>query len=73
MAIGIDPLVDFAGKKLLGSPDHPAITLHFLNAVLGGSPTITAVEILDPTVEKEFEEDKYAILDIRARPFRPPV
>lgn len=64
---GVDPLVDFACKKLLGSPEHPAITLHFLNAVLGGYPLITDVEILNPIVEKEFENDKYAILDIRAR------
>ena len=64
---GIDPLVDFACKKLLGSPEHPAITLHFLNAVLGGCPKITDVEILNPIVEKEFESDKYSILDVRAR------
>src|SRR6056297_3671957 len=67
MAIGIDPLVDFACKQLLGNPEHPAITLHFLNAVLGGSPQIIDVEILNPIVEKEFEDDKYAILDVRAR------
>lgn len=67
MTIGIDPLVDFACKKLLGSPEHPAITLHFLNAVLGCSPRITDVEILNPIIEKEFDEDKYSILDVRAR------
>jgi predicted transposase/invertase (TIGR01784 family) len=67
MAIGIDPLVDFACKKLLGSPEHPAITLHFLNAILQGTPQITDVEILNPIIEREFEEDKYAILDVRAR------
>ena len=66
MAIGIDPLVDFACKKLLGSPEHPAITLHFLNSVLDGSPNITDVEILNPIIEKEFEDDKYSILDVRA-------
>ncbi len=67
MNIGIDPLVDFVCKMLLGSPDHPAITLHFLNAVLGGSPQITAVEILNPIIGQEFDDDKYAVLDIRAR------
>lgn len=65
--IGVDPLVDFACKKLLGSPEHPAITMHFLNAVLRGAPPITEVEILNPIVEKEFQGDKYSILDIRAR------
>jgi hypothetical protein len=30
---GIDPKVDFAFKLLVGSPDHPRITIHFLNSV----------------------------------------
>ena len=66
MAIGIDPTVDFAFKRVLGSPEHPAITLHFLNAVLGGDPLVTQVEILNPFLEKDFDEDKLAILDVRA-------
>ena len=66
MAIGIDPLIDFACKKLLGSPEHPAITLHFLNAVLKGFPQVVEVEILNPIVEKDFENDKYSIMDVRA-------
>lgn len=35
MAIAIDPTVDDAFKLLLGSPEHPATTLHFINAILG--------------------------------------
>lgn len=46
MAIGIDPTVDYAFKKLLGSVDHPAITLHFLNAVLASDRVIESVEFL---------------------------
>ncbi len=67
MAIGINPTVDFACKKLLGSPEHPAVTLHFLNAMLGGNPQITDVTILNPIVEKEYDADKLSILDILAR------
>ncbi len=67
MSVGIDPLVDFACRKLLGSPEHPAITLHFLNAVLTGGSKIVDVEILNPMIDKEFEDDKYSILDVRAR------
>ena len=67
MAIGIDPKVDFAFKKLLGSPEHPAITLHFLNAVLGGNPRIAEVEILNPIIGKDFDDDRLAILDVHAR------
>lgn len=67
MAIGIDPTVDFAFKKILGSPEHPSITLHFLNAILSRGPKITEVEILNPILDKDFDEDKLSILDIRAR------
>ncbi|PAY15621.1 hypothetical protein CKO51_30930 [Rhodopirellula sp. SM50] len=66
MAIGIDPTVDFACKRLLGSPDHPAITLHFLNAVLGGHPPIANVQILNPIIGKSFDDDKASILDVLA-------
>ncbi|MCC9601573.1 Rpn family recombination-promoting nuclease/putative transposase [Stieleria sp. JC731] len=66
MVIGIDPRVDFACKLLLGSPDHPAITIHFLNAVLGGEPKIAQVQIRNPIAGKRFDEDKLSILDILA-------
>jgi len=29
MGIGIDPHVDFAAKRVLGSPEHSRITIHF--------------------------------------------
>ena len=66
MKIGINPTVDFACKRLLGSPNHPAITLHFLNAVLRLPTPIRDVQILNPTIEKEFQSDKWALLDILA-------
>ncbi|MCC9599669.1 Rpn family recombination-promoting nuclease/putative transposase [Stieleria sp. JC731] len=66
MVIGIDPRVDFACKMLLGSPEHPAITIHFLNAVLAGQPTITHVKICNPISGKRYQDDKLSILDILA-------
>jgi predicted transposase/invertase (TIGR01784 family) len=66
MTIGIDPTVDFACKRVLGSPEHPAITLHFLNAVLRLLTPIREVRILNPTIEKAFEDDKWSLLDILA-------
>ena len=67
MAIGIDPTVDFAFKRVLGNPEHTAITIHFLNAVLAGSPRITHVEILNPILDQKTDDDKLAILDVRAQ------
>jgi len=66
MAIGISPLVDFAFKLMLGSPEHTGVTIHFLNSILVEQPRITHVEILNPFLEKDYENDKLSILDILA-------
>lgn len=66
MAIGISPTVDFAFKLMLGSPEHFRVTLHFLNAILGGNPPITRVDFLNPFQGKTYDEDKYSVLDILA-------
>jgi predicted transposase/invertase (TIGR01784 family) len=66
MRIEIDPTVDFACKLLLGNPEYPDITIHFLNAILRLPAPIVSVEIVNPIVWKEFEADKLSILDILA-------
>ncbi|MEJ7590613.1 MAG: Rpn family recombination-promoting nuclease/putative transposase [Planctomycetaceae bacterium] len=66
MAIGISPTVDFAFKLMLGSPEHTGVTIHFLNSILDDQPRITQVEILNPFLGKEFEDDKLSVLDILA-------
>ncbi|HUG69260.1 MAG TPA: PD-(D/E)XK nuclease family transposase [Pirellulaceae bacterium] len=67
MALRIDPRVDFAFKLMLGSRDHPRITIHFLNSVLQPPQPITAVEILNPIQERDRADAKLAILDVLAR------
>ena len=67
MAIGIDPTVDYAFKLLLGNPQHPNITLHFLNAVLGDQARITEIEIINPILGQQDDLDKLSILDVAAR------
>ena len=66
MAIGIDPTVDFAFKRVLGNPDYPEVTIHFLNAVLGGRPRITQVDFTNPFLDKEAADDKLSVLDVLA-------
>ena len=66
MAIGISPLVDFAFKLMLGSPQHSRVTMHFLNSILIDQPTITHVEILNPFLGKQSEDDKLSVLDVLA-------
>jgi predicted transposase/invertase (TIGR01784 family) len=67
MIIDICPTVDLAFKLMLGSPDHTAITVHFLNSVLTGVPPIRQVTILNPFLGKETEDDKLSVLDIKAQ------
>jgi predicted transposase/invertase (TIGR01784 family) len=66
MAIGISPLVDFAFKLMLGSPEHTGVTIHFLNSILVDQPGITHVQILNPIAEKAYEDDELSVLDILA-------
>ena len=39
MAFGISPLVDFAFKLMLGSPQHTSVTMHYLNSILIDQPS----------------------------------
>lgn len=66
MQLGIDPRVDYACKLMLGSPDHSAVTVHFLNAMLRPNVPVVEVQILNPLVGKDRSEDKIVILDILA-------
>lgn len=63
----LDPKVDFVFKNIFGSKQHPKILISFLNAVLKPVNKIIAVEVLGPDLEKQFLEDKYSRLDIKAR------
>ena len=66
MAIGVSPTVDFAFKLMLGNPEHTGVTIHFLNSILDDQPRITQVEILNPFLGKESDDDKLSVLDILA-------
>src|SRR5436190_17317121 len=69
MANNLDPKVDYAFKLLFGTPGHEPLLIDLLNAVLEDSleATIAAVELLNPFDGKESEDDKLAILDVKAR------
>lgn len=65
--IGIKATVDFAFKVTFGNLDHPAVTIHFLNSILGGKSRIDQVKFLNPTIARKLREDKLITLDILAR------
>ncbi|MCP4396091.1 MAG: Rpn family recombination-promoting nuclease/putative transposase [bacterium] len=65
----INPKVDFAFKMLLGNEQHKGLLVHFLNAVLADEPEIhiQTVDLLNPFNEREFENDKLSVVDVKAR------
>lgn len=67
MGLGIDPKNDYVFRLAFGDPANSDLLIHLLNAILELSSPIVEVEILNPFVEQEFETDKLAILDIKAR------
>jgi predicted transposase/invertase (TIGR01784 family) len=66
MAIGINPLIDYAFKMLFGSDDRKTLTIHFLNAVLFGQPPVTDVFFPNTVHSKLSEDGKFFILDVLA-------
>jgi len=67
MPLGIKPTVDFAFKKIFGSPENTSALIGLLHAVLKPSRQIVDVEILNPFSYPELLVDKQIVLDIRAR------
>jgi predicted transposase/invertase (TIGR01784 family) len=64
----IRPTVDCVFKAILGSNENKHLLINFLNAVLGlmNGQAIKDVVILNPYNEKEFQDDKLSIIDIKA-------
>ena len=69
MIIDIDPRVDIVFKKLFGSPDHPALTMSLVNAILKAAGLPAAVELIiqNPFQLAEFQGEKNTELDILYR------
>ena len=62
----LNPKIDFVFKKIFGSEEHPEILISFLNAVLKPEKPIVSVEIKNSDLEKEYIEDKFSRLDVKA-------
>ena len=62
----LNPKIDFVFKKIFGSEKHPGVLISFLNAVLKPKKPIVSVEIKNSDLEKEYIEDKFSRLDVKA-------
>ena len=65
--LGIDPCVDIVIHKLFGDPNHEAVLLNFLNAVLAWSVPIVQARVLNPFTPDLYKGQRGLILDIRAQ------
>ncbi len=65
----IDPKVDCVFKAILGSEKNKNLLIHFLNSVLclKKGKQIQAVAISNPYNEREYEQDKLSVIDIKAK------
>ena len=62
----LDPKMDFVFKNIFGSEKNPKILISFLNATLKPKYLITAVEIKNTDINKDYIEDKFSRLDVKA-------
>lgn len=62
----LNPKIDFVFKKIFGSEEHPEILISFLNAVLKPVKPIVSVDIKNSDLEKDYIEDKFSRLDVKA-------
>ncbi|ETR65677.1 MAG: transcriptional regulator [Candidatus Magnetoglobus multicellularis str. Araruama] len=64
----IKPTIDCVFKAIFGTEENKPLLINFLNAVLGlkKHQKIKEVHILNPYNEKEFQDDKLSIIDIKA-------
>ncbi|MBX7407816.1 Rpn family recombination-promoting nuclease/putative transposase [Clostridium chauvoei] len=62
----LNPKVDFIFKKIFGSEKHPNILISFLNAVMKPADKIVSVVINNTEISKDFLEDKFSRLDVKA-------
>ena len=66
MPIGIRPTNDFAFKKTFGSERNKTVLMSLLNSILELSLPITDLTIENPYNERDFQDDKLSVLDVKA-------
>ncbi|MBY0757468.1 Rpn family recombination-promoting nuclease/putative transposase [Clostridium sardiniense] len=62
----LNPQIDFVFKKIFGTEKNKPILIDFLNAVIKPINPIKEVEVKNNDIDKEFIEDKFSRLDIKA-------
>ena len=62
----LNPQIDFVFKKIFGTEKNKPILINFLNAVIKPTTPIKDVEMKNNDIDKDFIEDKFSRLDVKA-------
>ena len=62
----LNPQIDIVFKKIFGTEKNKPILINFLNAVIKPTTPIKDVEIKNNDIDKDFIEDKFSRLDVKA-------
>ena len=62
----LNPQVDFVFKQIFGTEKNKPILINFLKAVIKPTTPIKDVEIKNNDIDKDFLEDKFSRLDVKA-------
>ncbi len=65
----MSPKIDFVFKLIFGNEKDTSFLISFLNAALEleGEKAIKSVTIMNPNNDKENQEDKYSVMDVKAK------
>ena len=63
----INPLVDFAFKKLFGSEENKDLLMSLINAIVSEQDQVSEIELKNPYNLADYQNGKMSILDIKAK------
>ena len=62
----LNPQIDLVFKKIFGTEKNKPILIDFLNALIKTTTLIKDVEIKNNDIDKDFIEDKFSRLNVKA-------
>ncbi len=63
----ISPLIDFVFKKLFGAEESKDILIDVINSIVSESDKVSEIQLINPYNDKNFNDDKLSILDVKAK------
>ena len=62
----VNPRIDIAFKKIFGTEENKDLLISLINSIVGKEDQVTSITLMNPYNQKDFQNDKMSILDIKA-------